>query len=463
MLTETLLRQIKPGPTPKKLFDGNGTGLHVILHPSGRKTFALKYYHPITKKELTYTIGSFPLVSLREARNRVHELRKQIATGLDPREQGQKRKNQASFDGDTFRLVATDWMNVRGARWSVGYRHKVESMLGKHLYPRIGDAQISAITAKELLGLLRAIETNQRGCIAHTLLQHCSAVFRYAIATERGTNDPAAALRGALTPHKTKNHAAITDPSGFGELLWMIDSYQGDFVTRMGLRFTALTFQRSRNVRFARWAHIDWASKLWRIPAEEMKMREAHLVPLSAQSLEILRELLPLTGHSEFIFPSGISSRKPLSENTMLYALKRLGYVGRMTVHGFRTSASTLLNENGRHPDVIEAALAHTNGDVRAVYNKAKYLSERIEMCQWWADYCDSLRARAERSRNALDQFTGNQYQESDQALAQHSLSQAYAPPQELFLQEYQVGRQNEERSVEGFANHRFLHEQSTV
>lgn len=444
MLTETLLRQVRPSHSSRKIFDRNGTGLHVILHPSGRKTFALKYYQPITKKEQTYTIGVFPLISLKEARNRVHEIRKQIANGLDPREQIQKDKNPSALNEDTFRSIATDWMNVRGARWSVGYRHKVESMLGRHLYPRIGDTEISAISAKELLALLRAIEINQQGCIAHTLLQHCSAVFRYAIATERGTADPAAALRGALPPHRTKNHAAITDPSEFGELLWMIDGYQGDVVTRIGLRFTALTFQRSRNVRFARWAHIDWAAKLWRIPAEEMKMREAHVVPLSAQSLDLLRELHPLTGQSEFIFPGGISSRKPLSENTMLYALKRLGYVGRMTVHGFRTSASTLLNENGRHPDVIEAALAHTTGNVRAVYNKAKYLSKRIEMYQWWADYCDSLRARAERSRKTLDQFTRNQCQESDQALAQHTPTQGHALSQGRQSQEYQAGRQNE-------------------
>ncbi len=289
-------------------------------------------------------------------------------------------------------------MDIRGARWAPGYRYKVRSMLARHLYPEIGQTPIAAISAKELLSCLRAIEARQQGCIAHTLLQHCVAIFRYAIATERAVNDPASALRGTLSPHKTENLAAITTPAEFGELLWLIDSYQGDIVTRLGLKFTALTFQRSKSVRFAKWSDLDWNERLWRIPAEQMKMKEAHIVPLSRQCLDLLKELRFLSGQSEYIFPSGITSKKPLSENTMLYALKRLGYGGKMTVHGFRTSASTLLNENRHHPDVIEVALAHITGDVRSVYNRAKYLSERTEMYQWWADYCDSLRLRASGS-----------------------------------------------------------------
>lgn len=399
MLTETFLRQLKPTNKPKKIYDGKGTGLHVIVHPTGRKSFTLKYYHPETKKEQTLTIGTYPMIGLKEARLRVLELRANIATGQNPRPTRGDRESGHVSGKETFRALATEWMDTKGAHWSPSYRHKVEAMLRRHLYPNIGERAITTLSAREFLTLLRSIEHNIQGCIAHTLLQYISGVFRYAIATDRAINDPSQALRGALKPHRTENLAAITNPDHFGELLWLIDSYQGDFITKMCLKFTALTFQRSKSIRFAKWCDIDWGMRLWRIPAAEMKMKEAHLVPLSRQCLELLETLKPHSGRTGFLFPSAITSLKPISENTMLYALKRLGYSGRMTVHGFRTSASTLLNENGRHADVIEAALAHFSGSIRSIYNRARYLPERIEMYQWWADYCDTLRALVERSR----------------------------------------------------------------
>ena len=249
-----------------------------------------------------------------------------------------------------------------------------------------------------LLSLLRPIEASGKSDLAHTLLQQASAIFRFAISIGKAAQDPAASLRGALMPHKGSNFAAITTPSEFAELLRAMDSYKGEFTTKAALEFTMLTFQRSQSVRFAKWDQIDWANRLWRIPASIMKMGEDHLVPLSTQALEILERLQPLTCHTGSLFPSLFGSHKPISENTMLYALIRLGYRKRMPLHGFRTTASTLLNENGHNPDVIEAALAHVRGDIRSIYNRAKYLPERIRLYQWWADYVDNLRLSSDSS-----------------------------------------------------------------
>lgn len=394
MLTDTAIRLLRPEPPKiKKLYDGGGNGLHILCHPSGRKVFAIRYTHPVTRKEQTLTIGEYPHISLKMARDRAEAARGQRVLGVDPREE-EKRAREASRAAaeDTFEQMGTEWIKVRGARWSETYRHKIRAMLEHHLYPAIGKKPITQVSAPLLLCLLRPIEACGKTDLAHTLLQQAGAIFRFAIATGRAVNDPAAALRGALAPHREKNFNAITTPEEFAELLRTMDSYQGEYTTKAALEFTMLTFQRSQSIRLAKWEQIDWTNKLWRIPAETMKMKEPHLVPLATQALDLLRALEPVTGHSEYIFPCLFSRAKPMSENTMLYALVRLGYRGRMTVHGFRSSASTLLNENGHHPDVIEAALAHVRGDIRSIYNRAKYLPERVKLYQWWADYVDRLR-----------------------------------------------------------------------
>lgn len=394
MLTDTAIKQLRPEPPKvKKLFDGTGNGLHVLCHPSGRKTFAVKYPHPITRKEQTLTIGEYPHISLKVARDRAEAARGLRVLGVDPREaiESEKEATRAASE-DTFQQIGVEWMKVRGAHWSAVYRHKVDAMLRRHLFPVIGSAPVTQISAPRLLELLRPIESSGKTDLAHTLKQHASAIFRFAIVTGRATADPAAALQGALAPHKQKNFPAITDPTEFGTLLNLIDGYEGEYITRAALLFTVLTFQRSGSIRGARWDQIDLAAGLWRIPAESMKMKEPHLVPLSRQAVTLLNEIRPLTENTGFVFPSLWRRNKSISENTMLYALVRLGYRGRMSVHGFRTSASTLLNENGHHPDVIEAALAHVRGDIRSIYNKAKYLPERVKLYQWWADYCDQLR-----------------------------------------------------------------------
>ena len=394
MLTDTAIRQMRPEPPKtKKLHDGGRNGLHILCHPSGRKVFAVRYTHPVTRKEQTLTIGEYPHVSLQMARKRAETARGLRVLGVDPREV-EKREKEAfrAAAEDTFEQLGTEWMKVRGARWSDVYRNKIRTMLERHLYPAIGKTPITQISAPLLLSLLRPIEECGKTDLAHTLLQQAAAIFRFAIATGKAVSDPAAALRGALAPHREKNFNAITTPEEFAELLRAIDSYQGEYTTKAALEFTMLTFQRSQSIRLAKWEQVDWTNKLWRIPAEIMKMKEPHLVPLSTQALDMLRALQPVTSHSDFIFPCLFSRSKPISENTMLYALVRLGYRGRMTVHGFRSTASTLLNENGHHPDVIEAALAHVRGDIRSIYNRAKYLPERIKLYQWWADYVDTLR-----------------------------------------------------------------------
>jgi len=327
------------------------------------------------------------------ARDRAEAARGLRVLGVDPREaiEREKAANRAATE-DTFQQIGVEWMKVRGAHWSEVYRHKVDAMLRHHLFPALGNTPVTQISAPRLLEMLRPIESSGKTDLAHTLKQHASAIFRFAIVTGRATADPAAALQGALAPHKQKNFPAITDPSEFGTLLRLIDVYEGEYITRAALLFTVLTFQRSGSIRDARWDQIDIAAQLWRIPAESMKMKEPHLVPLSRQAVTLLNEIRPLTENSGFVFPSLWRRNKSISENTMLYALVRLGYRGRMSVHGFRTTASTLLNENGHHPDVIEAALAHVRGDIRSIYNKAKYLPERIKLYQWWANYVDGLR-----------------------------------------------------------------------
>lgn len=402
MLTDTFIKNLRPSPLLKKHFDGNGTGLHLICNPGGKKTFAIKYLHPATRKEQTFNVGEYPSTSLKDARDQATHVRALLAQGIDPREiRAQARMNEKATIVDTFQNLGRDWMQVRGAGWSDSYRNKTATMLDRHLFSSLGELPITQITAPQLLAVLRTIEATGKTDMAHTLMQHASAIFRFAMATARAFADPAAALRGALAPHKQENFPAITDPDEFAELLVAMDCYQGEYITRAALQFTLLTFQRSKSIRFARWDQIDWNAKLWRIPAEIMKMKDAHVVPLSRQTEELLQSICPLTGNGDYIFPSLTDRARTISENTMLYALVRLGYRGRMTVHGFRTSASTLLNENGHHPDVIEAALAHTRGDIRSIYNKAKYLPERRIMYQWWADHCDELRQHKKATAQA--------------------------------------------------------------
>lgn len=390
-LTDTAIRNAKPTDKPIRLFDGGG--LYLEVAPTGGKLWRLKYR--VDGKEKRLALGTYPDTGLKDARSRRDDARKQLANGVDPSAARKAAKlAKAAVEINTFEALGREWMATRGKEWTPSYAGKTQSALERHAFPAIGALPIANITAPEVLALLRAIE--QRGTVdmAHRIQQHCGAIFRYAIATGRATADPVPSLKGALSTVKQEHYAALTDPVEYAGLLRAIDEYRGEVTTKAAMQLLALTFQRTKEVRFSEWAQFDMDAALWRIPAEIMKMREAHIVPLSKQAIDVLKTLQPLTGQGRLVFPSSISRERPISENTVVYALGRMGYKGRMTGHGFRSVASTLLNEQGYRHDVIERQLAHAEKNaVRAAYNRAEYLPERKKMMQSWADYLDKLKA----------------------------------------------------------------------
>lgn len=393
-LTDTAIRNAKPQGKPTKLADGDG--LYLLLNPNGSKWWRLDYRFDGKRK--TLSMGVYPDVPLKLARERREVARALIAAGADPGEQRKSEKQaKAEAGSNTFEALAREWMATRGKEWTESYTSKTKSALERNAFPSIGSKPITEITAPDLLAMLRAIESRGVVDMAHRIQQHCGAVFRYAIATGRAIADPVPSLRGALSIVKQEHYAAITDPAEYAELLRAIDNYRGEATTKVAMQLLALTFQRTKEVRFAEWSQFDLDAALWRIPAEIMKMREAHIVPLSRQAVEALKRLQPLTGGGRLVFPSSTSRERPISENTVVYALARMGYKGRMTGHGFRSTASTLLNEQGYRHDVIERQLAHAERNaVRAAYNRAEYLPERKQMMQEWADYLEKLKTGAD-------------------------------------------------------------------
>lgn len=393
-LTDTAIRNTKPQAKPVKMVDGDG--LYLLLNPSGSKWWRLDYR--IDGKRKTLSMGVYPDVPLKLARQRRQEARTLLALGVDPGVQRKAEKQaRADVGSNTFEVLAREWMATRGKQWTTSYASKTTSALARHAFPSIGAKPITAITASDLLALLRAIEGRGTVDMAHRIQQHCGAIFRYAISTGRATLDPVPSLRGALSSVKQEHYAALTDPAEYAELLRAINNYRGEATTKAAMQLLALTFQRTKEVRFAEWSQFDLDAAIWRIPAEIMKMREAHVVPLSRQAIAVLASLRPLTGNARLVFPSATGRDRPISENTVTYALARMGYKGRMTGHGFRSAASTMLNEQGYRHDVIERQLAHCERNaVRAAYNHAEYLPERQKMMQQWADYLDKLAAGAD-------------------------------------------------------------------
>jgi len=394
MLTDTAIRNAKPSDKPVRKFDGGG--LYLEIAPTGGKLWRLKYRFDGKEKRLA--LGTYPDVGLQTAREGRENARKLLAAGVDPGEQRKaEKKARAEAGANTFEALGREWMATRGKEWTASYSSKTASSLERHAFPAIGAKPIAEITAPDLLALLRAIEGRGTVDLAHRISQHCSAIFRFAISTGRAATDPVLNLRGALSTVKQEHYAALTEPAAFADLLRAIETYRGEATTKTAMQLLALTFQRTKEVRFAEWSQIDLDAALWRIPAEIMKMREAHIVPLSRQAVAILKELQPLTGAGRLVFPSAISRERPISENTVIYALARMGYKGRMTGHGFRSVASTMLNEQGFRADLIERQLAHAEKNaVRAAYNRAEYLPERKKMMQAWADFLDKLKAGAE-------------------------------------------------------------------
>lgn len=391
-LTDLFLRNLKSTGKVQKHFDGGS--LYLFVSPTGGKSWRMAYR--FDDKQKTLTFGPYPLISLREARERRDEAKKLLLQGIDPGLH--KKAVKAAVLAETknsFEVVAHEWHDKQKATWVKSHGDKILARFINDIFPVIGSKPVHTVTAPELLEALRRIEA--RGAIetAHRTLQNCGQVFRYAIATGRAERDPAADLRDALPPVKGSNFATITDPGAIGQLLRDIDAYQGNYIVRAALRIAPYVFVRPTELRRAEWTEINLKGAEWRIPAARMKMRQVHIVPLARQVVEILQDLHQYTGNDRYLFSSLRAKSSPISDMTLLAALRRMGYdKGEMTVHGFRAMTSTLLNEQGYNRDWIERQLAHgERNTVRAAYNYAQHLPERRKMMQEWADFLDGLRA----------------------------------------------------------------------
>jgi integrase len=384
-LSDTAVRNAKVKPKSYKMSDGDG--LFLVVMPSGSKYWRLRYF--FGGKEKLLALGVYPDVSLADARERRAQARKVLAAGKDPGDAKREAKRLiVQKQQSSFEIVAREWHENRLAKWTPPHAKKIMKRLEMHVFNRIGTRPIADITASELLGVMRKIEEHG-GELAHRLLQVCGQVFSYAVLTDRAKANPAASLRGALKPVVKTNHAFIK-PNELSSFLRKLNAYEGSLQTKLAMTFLLLTFVRTGELRGAEWSEIDLKKAEWRIPAERMKMREPHIVPLSTQAIAILKELKPISGQWKHVFPNQHKPSGCMSENTILYGLYRMGYHSRATGHGFRSTASTVLNEHGFPPDVIERQLAHGERDkVRAAYNHAQYLPERRKMMQWWADYLD--------------------------------------------------------------------------
>lgn len=388
MLTDSAIRASKPQDRPYRLADGRGLHLHIA--PTGGKWWRMRYRY--AGKEKMLSLGTYPDVTLKEARQRRDEIRRQLTAGIDP--SAARKAEQASAQGaDSFEALAREWFGKFSATWSESYVVKVTGHLNNDLIPWLGTRPVREILAPELLAVIRRIEARGALETAHRALQTCGRIFRYAVATGRAERDPTGDLRGALPPVRSQHFATLTDPQDIGHLLRALDGYTGTFIVKQALRLAPRLFVRPGELRKAEWAEINLDGAEWRIPAAKMKMRHEHIVPLSRQAVALLVELQPLTGNGRYVFPNLRTTGLPLSEVAILAALRRLGYgKEQMTAHGFRAMASTLLNEQGWHRDAIERQLAHAERNaIRAAYNRAEHLPERRRMMQAWSDYLDGL------------------------------------------------------------------------
>ena len=390
-LSAVAIRNAKPGTKPRRLYDSGG--LYLEVAPTGGRWWRFAYRYGGKRKLLS--LGVFPDVSLVDARERRDEARKLLASGVDPSAHRKAEKRAAILrDANSFEAVGREWYGKQSAVWTARHADDVLRRLESNLFPELGDRPIAEITAPELLAAVRKVESRGAYDLAHRMLGVAGQVFRYAVATHRCERDPSGDLRGALTPHKVRNQAAIR-PEELPALLKAIDRYPeiGDRQTALGLRLLCLTFVRTTELIGAEWsefADLDGKAPNWEVPAERMKMKEAHIVPLSRQAVALLKELRVIAGNSRYVL-AGRNRDKPVSNNTLLFALYRLGYKGKMTGHGFRAVASSALNEAGWRPDVIERQLAHKEPNkVRAAYNRTEYLPERQKMMQHWADMVDA-------------------------------------------------------------------------
>jgi integrase len=391
-LTEFEIKNARQSKKLTKMKDANG--LYLEIRPTGKKVWRMRYW--IKGKENTLTFGDYPLVSLKEARQKRDAARRLIADKIDPAIERDTQKLEAS--APAFADIALEWLEKKKAEsQSEKYIYTLGMRLEKYILPFIGNMRPDEINAPHILKIVRLIEGKGTHETAHRVLNVCGQVFRYGVATGKATRDPSGDLRGALIKSSGDNLASIRDTKKFGGLLRAIHSYPGSISVRLGLVIISLTFLRSQELRLAEWPEIDLEKAEWFIAAPRMKMKRDHLIPLPRQAVEAFVELKTHTGHGRYVFPSirTRSGSRPLSDMALLAALRSMGYGSdEMTVHGFRHTASTLLNESGLWSgDAIERQLAHVEKNrIRGTYNHAEYLPERRKMMQWWADYLDGLR-----------------------------------------------------------------------
>lgn len=389
-LTNTAILNAKPAAKPVRLFDGNG--LYLEIAPSGGKWWRLKYR--FERKEKRLSLGVYPEVSLKDARNQRDEARKLLANNVDP-SQNRKATKAAILDraANSFEVIAREWINKFSATWSPGHSNRTLRRFELDIFPWIGALPITKISAPKLLAVIQRIEQRDALETAHRVLSNCGQIFRYAIATSRADRNPAADLKGALSPVKSTHFAAITEPEKVADFLRAIDQYKGSFIVHSALRLAPLVFVRPGELRTAKWTNIDLEKAEWRYRVT--KTKTDHVVPLATQAIAILKELQPLTANSEYVFPSARSRQRPMSDNAILSAMRRLGIEKReMSGHGFRAMARTILDEIlGVRPDYIEHQLAHAVRDPNdRAYNRTAHLEERKKMMQQWADYLEKLK-----------------------------------------------------------------------
>lgn len=403
-LTDARIRTTKPGIKPLKLADGGGLYLEVRL--SGKKLW--RYRYRIADKENLFALGEYPEISLAEARTEHDKARSLVKQGVHPSHNRQaERLSTHLANANTFEAVAIEWISKKAGRWTPYYRRQVENFLGADVFPYIGKLPIRSVTAAHLLEIIRRIEERGAATVALLVRQWSSAIFRYAVATLRADSDPAAALRGAIHRPKVEHSKPLTRGQ-IKDFLDALEKYGGYRTTVIALRLLLLTFVRTVELRKALWSEMDLENAEWRIPAERMKMREPHIVPLSRQAVVLLEELQTYTGGRGLLFPNYRRPKDCMTATTVNRALERMGFNGRGSIgfsaHGFRATASTLLNEMGYRSDVIERQLAHAERNkVRASYNHAEYMDERKAMMQEWADLVDALPVDKRKERLQQD------------------------------------------------------------